>query len=118
MSITHDLINLRLATYGTLAPGRANYHQLAELEGSWERGWVVGHLKNVGWGAGMGYPGLTLDPAGPRVEVHLFQSNDLPFHWERLDRFEGDGYQRSAVSVETDHGRKMAWIYVLSSAAE
>lgn len=41
-----------LATYGTLAPGRANHHQLAELQGHWQAGHVTGHLvahEGIAW---------------------------------------------------------------------
>ncbi|MEO0767722.1 MAG: gamma-glutamylcyclotransferase family protein [Pseudomonadota bacterium] len=103
-----------LATYGTLAPGRANAHQLKDLQGQWSRGHVHGHLKEAGWGAQMGYPGLILDPQGDAVEVHLFQSADLPAHWARLDAFEGAGYVRVAVSVETESGPIPAHIYALA----
>ena len=41
----------RLATYGTLAPGRVNHHQLDGLEGQWLQGHVRGTLVASGWGA-------------------------------------------------------------------
>jgi len=69
-----------LATYGTLAPGRANAHQLSDLTGTWSQGVVRGHLKQAGWGADMGYPGLVLDPDGDQVTVDLFTSADLTEH--------------------------------------
>ena len=56
----------RLATYGTLAPGRPNHHQLDGLEGRWLKGHVNGMLVEAGWGASLGYPALVLDPAGRR----------------------------------------------------
>jgi gamma-glutamylcyclotransferase (GGCT)/AIG2-like uncharacterized protein YtfP len=84
----------RLATYGSLAPGRSNHHQLDGLEGRWLAGRVNGTLVAAGWGAGLGYPALTLDPDGPEISVEVFESVDLPAHWERLDAFEGPGYQR------------------------
>jgi len=90
----------RLAVYGTLAPGRPNEHQLFGLTGTWTKGIVRGHLKPAGWGAAQGYPGLTLDPNGPDVPVQLFESGDLPAHWDRLDRFEGEDYRRIEVDVE------------------
>lgn len=102
----------RLATYGTLAPGRPNHYQLAGLRGRWLKGIVRGRLVAEGWGAALGYPALVLDPAGDPVEVHLFESPDLPLHWARLDAFEGDGYRRAAVGVETPEGILEAWIYV------
>ncbi|WP_299042748.1 gamma-glutamylcyclotransferase family protein [uncultured Tateyamaria sp.] len=104
----------RLATYGTLAPGRANADQLEGIQGKWSLGRVRGHLKAAGWGAQMGFPGLILDPNGPEVEVHLLHSKDLPDHWSRLDAFEGPGYARVAVPIETDAGTVVAFIYALA----
>ena len=104
----------RLATYGTLAPGRANHHHLAHLDVQWQVGWVHGHLRQAGWGASMGYPGLTLDPDGPSVEMHLFESDALPDHWAHLDAFEGDEYRRTPVTVHTPQGDRDAWIYALA----
>jgi gamma-glutamylcyclotransferase (GGCT)/AIG2-like uncharacterized protein YtfP len=104
----------RLATYGTLAPGRVNHHQLAGLSGLWRQGTVRGRLVAEGWGAKLGYPGLVLDPRGPLVEVFLFESPDLPGHWSRLDAFEGTGYRRAVTQVRTPEGEWDAWIYVLA----
>jgi gamma-glutamylcyclotransferase (GGCT)/AIG2-like uncharacterized protein YtfP len=105
----------RLAVYGTLAPGRPNHHQLAGLKGGWARGTVRGVLVPEGWGATLGYPALILDPNGPSVDVHLFESPDLPGHWRRLDAFEGAGYRRVATTVETDTGEVAAFIYVAAA---
>jgi len=103
----------RLATYGTLAPGGPNQHQLDELDGRWLEGQVNGTLTDAGWGASLGYPALTLDPHGPAVNVHVFESADLPAHWSRLDRFEGPGYQRVTTTVHTATAGVPASIYVL-----
>ena len=105
----------RLATYGTLAPGRPNDHQLADLNGHWRQGTVRGRLVEEGWGAKLGYPGLILDPSGHAVAVHLFESPDLPGHWRRLDAFEGAGYRRVVTRVRTADGDLEAWIYVLEA---
>jgi gamma-glutamylcyclotransferase (GGCT)/AIG2-like uncharacterized protein YtfP len=78
-------IDHRLATYGTLAPGRVNHHQLARLAGTWTTGTILGRLVETGCGAALGYPALVCDPAGEAVSVHLFTSSDLPAHWARLD---------------------------------
>jgi gamma-glutamylcyclotransferase (GGCT)/AIG2-like uncharacterized protein YtfP len=86
-----------LATYGTLAPGRPNNGRLNELPGRWLVGHVRGSLPEAGWGATLGYPGLILDPYGPPVEVHVFESGALPHHWGRLEAFEGSGYRRRRV---------------------
>ncbi|GAB94852.1 gamma-glutamylcyclotransferase (GGCT)/AIG2-like uncharacterized protein YtfP [Kineosphaera limosa] len=94
----------RLAVYGTLAPGGPNEHHLAGMAGSWTPGSVRGHLYPDGWGAALGYPGIVLDPHGPAVPVQVFDSPDLPDHWERLDTFEGPGYRRVPVQVTTGPG--------------
>ncbi|PWU08939.1 MAG: gamma-glutamylcyclotransferase [Terriglobia bacterium] len=104
----------RLASYGTLAPGRVNHHQLAGLKGRWQRGTVHGKLFEIGWGAALGYPGLILDPSGPLVEVQVFESLDLPDHWSRLDEFEGPEYRRVVTQVRTDDGELSAYIYVVA----
>ena len=103
----------RLATYGTLAPGRPNHHQLDGLEGRWLKGHVNGMLVEAGWGASLGYPALVLDPAGSAIAVDVFESVDLPAHWARLDTFEGPGYKRVVTSVYLATGDGDASIYVL-----
>lgn len=105
-------IDHRLATYGTLAPGRVNHHQLAGLAGTWTTGTIRGRLVETGWGAALGYPALVLEESGDALPVHLFTSPDLQAHWARLDAFEGVGYRRGAVVVETAEGGVSAWIYL------
>ena len=56
----------RLATYGSLAPGRPNHHQLDGLEGRWSEGDVYGRLVDAGWGASLGYPALIPTPMARR----------------------------------------------------
>ncbi|MFC3713219.1 gamma-glutamylcyclotransferase [Sphingoaurantiacus capsulatus] len=102
----------RLASYGTLAPGRVNHHQLDGLTGAWREGVVRGTLVPDGWGATFGYPALVLGEDGAPVDVWLFESLGLPAHWQRLDAFEGDGYRRVIARVETADGDVNAWIYV------
>ena len=94
----------RLATYGTLAPGHPNDHQLDELDGHWLEGYVQARLIDAGWGASLGFPAMILDPHGSPVHVHVFESADLPAHWSRLDDFEGPGYQRVVTTVQTPSG--------------
>lgn len=105
----------RLATYGTLAPGRVNHDQLADLKGCWRQGTVRGRLVEAGWGAEIGYPGLILDPLGQDIEVYVFESLELPDHWLRLDAFEGAGYRRVATQVCTVDGDLDASIYVIDA---
>ena len=104
----------RLATYGTLAPGRSNHGQLSDLPGRWLVGRVRGSLVDAGWGAKFGYPALILDADGSLIDVDVFESPALPRHWQRLDAFEGPGYRRVAVEVATAEGALPASIYVLA----
>ena len=106
---------IRLATYGTLGPGRSNHHQLSGLNGKWTRGTVRGKRVVKGWGAAQGYPGLILDPKGEIIEVDLFLSEELPEHWDRLDTFEGDEYRRVLTDVSTPEGTVEAYIYVIAA---
>lgn len=105
-----------LATYGTLAPGRANHHHLSNLGGRWLTGKVRGNLVQRGWGAEFGYPALIPADDGDEIEVYLFLSPDLPQHWKRLDEFEGAEYRRARIRVETDTGLVEAWIYLDAQA--
>ncbi len=111
-----DGAETRLAVYGTLAPGEPNHHQLSALEGIWRDGQVTGWLVAEGWGAALGYPALVPDPAGGTIAVKLFESAELPQHWHRLDAFEGEGYRRVPIVVETDSGAVEASIYVAAEA--
>ena len=104
----------RLATYGTLGPGRSNHHHVAGIAGRWFTGTVTGRLLPEGWGAALGYPALVLDPAGDPVAVHVLESADLPAHWARLDAFEGPGYRRVPVAVRTVDGDVVASLYELA----
>ena len=105
----------RLATYGTLGPGRSNHHQLAPLGGRWTTGWVRGRLVARGWGAAQGFPGLVLDPEGAALAVDLLEAGALGGHWDRLDAFEGPEYRRVVTEVVTQDGAIAACIYVLAS---
>jgi gamma-glutamylcyclotransferase (GGCT)/AIG2-like uncharacterized protein YtfP len=113
MTVQPPAAALRLATYGSLRPGRPNHHQLDGLRGRWSAGHVHGRLVDAGWGAALGYPALVPDEDGPAVEVEVFESADLPEHWTRLDEFEGPAYERVAVVVHGPDGDVPASIYVL-----
>ena len=82
------------------------------MRGQWRAGKVRGHLVEKGWGAALGFPALILADDIAQVDVQMFESSDLPNHWQRLDAFEGNEYRRVAVKVETADGPFEAWIYV------
>lgn len=104
----------RIFIYGTLAPGKPNEHVMADIPGEWEPAKVRGHLREEGWGAALGYPGIILDPEEGEVQGLLFSSSELGKHWDRLDEFEGEGYERVLTRAVTPDGRKFdAYIYCL-----
>jgi gamma-glutamylcyclotransferase (GGCT)/AIG2-like uncharacterized protein YtfP len=90
--------------YGTLCPGRPNAHILENISGSFEQGEVKGHLYEKGWGAEIGYPGIVLDSNGESVSGYVFTSEHLSVHWQSLDEFEGDAYERVIANVEPSNG--------------
>ncbi len=109
----------RLAVYGTLAPGRENYHMLESLSGTWSRGTVRGSLHPEGWGATHGYPAIVLDDDGGEVEVFILESRELPAHWARLDEFEGSEYKRAIAKVRNRQNEVIeCCIYVLNQDQE
>ncbi len=105
-----------LFVYGTLGPGRPNEHILSAVEGTWEDASVNGHLKPQGWGAEMGYPGISaLDDTGDEIKGYILHSDKLNYHWNELDRFEGEEYKRVLTKVKTkDKVTVEAYIYILS----
>ncbi len=104
----------RLFVYGTLAPGRPNENVLGNVPGTWQPATVRGGLLKQGWGAEARFPGIVLDEDGPEVHGMLFSSAKLSEHWERLDHFEGDGYERVLTSTRLRGGETaVACIYVL-----
>ena len=104
----------RLFVYGTLGPGRPNEHVLADIGGTWQSASVTGRLRQAGWGAEMGFPGLDLDDQGDEIEGFLFVSENLSTQWEILDAFEGEGYQRVSTRVMLeDKSTVNAFIYTL-----
>lgn len=107
----------RLFVYGSLAPGRANAHVLADLHGTWQPASVKGTLRQEGWGAALGFPGIVLGDGG-EVSGQVFTSKELPRHWARLDAFEGEGYARVLANVRLQDGCEVeAYIYCLAGVA-
>ena len=106
----------RLFVYGTLGPGRPNEHVLTAIGGTWKTATVTGTLRNEGWGAELGYPGIDLDENAGEVEGFLFVSENLSVHWAALDKFEGEAYKRVLVKVKfEDRSMVDAHIYILRS---
>ena len=104
----------KLFVYGTLGPSGPNEHILGNIGGSWEIASVTGTLHNKGWGAAMGYPGITLDKVGETVNGFLFSSDNIAEHWSELDEFEGEAYERVLTTVTLQNKTVVdAFIYTL-----
>ncbi len=99
-----DFPSHRLAVYGSLAPGKKNHHMMTGMQGIWRKATLRGSLLDRGWGAGEGFPGFVWDGAETAIAAQVFTSNDLPQHWQRLDKFEGEEYRRVLVPVEIEGG--------------
>lgn len=104
----------RLFVYGSLQPGGPNEHVLSKIEGEWEAATVKGFLKEEGWGAGIGYPGLVLDEHGIEVRGSVLAAPDLSAVWDTLDQFEGEEYRRVLSTVNLSSGEQVnAYVYIL-----
>ena len=109
----------RLFVYGTLGPGRPNEHILSAIGGDWAPASVRGTLRQEGWGAALGYPGIDLDENGNEVAGFLFTSEKLADHWIALDAFEGAAYTRVLTTVTLQDGSTVdASIYALRVAVD
>lgn len=103
-----------LFVYGTLMPNCPNGHILENIVGKFVPATVKGFLKDAGWSASMGYPGIVLDENGDTIHGFLFYSHNLINHWDYLDDFEGEEFIRSEVKVERyDEMDVDTYIYVL-----
>ncbi|MGB5792459.1 gamma-glutamylcyclotransferase family protein [Poseidonibacter sp.] len=108
-----------LFVYGTLMPNCPNGHVLENIVGKFVPATVKGYLKDAGWSASMGYPGIKLDEKGDTVHGYLFYSNNLINHWDNLDEFEGEEFERQEVNVERyDELDVDTFIYVLKASEE
>lgn len=104
----------RLFVYGTLSPDGPNRHVLAQIGGDWVPASVRGHLHEAGWGAEIGYPAIVLDECADPVEGYLLVSANLAEHWDELDGFEGEEYERVVTLAKLqDRTTVDAFIYVL-----
>jgi len=103
-----------LFVYGTLMPNCPNGHVLEKINGKFVPATVKGNLKNAGWSASMGYPGIKLDQEGDTVHGYLFYSHNLINYWDYLDEFEGAEFQREEVVVTRyDELEVDTYIYVV-----
>ena len=103
--------SVKLAIYGTLAPGKVNHHHIAGLGGTWSDAAVRGRLGRVPCGIHQGLPAIVLDPAAALLPLKVLVCERLPAAWSRLDAFEGEEMQRLLVALEGEGA--VANIYAL-----
>lgn len=109
----------KLFIYGSLQPGGPNNHIMEKIGGDWAPATVKGHLKEAGWGADIGFPGIMIDESGDEVKGYIFSSDNLGSHWDGLDDFEGDGYRRILVPATLEDGKQVeVYIYALKDTAQ
>ena len=103
----------RLAVYGSLAPGKANYPVLAGIPGVWQEGFVRGELHDIG-----SLLALRWRPGGEKIPVKVFMSDALDKQkWSQLDYFEGIRYRRILVPIKMLTGATVvANLYEVQSA--
>ncbi len=103
-----------LFVYGTLMPNAPHGEVLEKIGGKFVPATIKGKLIGAGWSASMGYPGIKLSPKEDVIHGYLFYSHNLCDHWEYLDDFEGEEFERHSVTVERyDETNVETFIYVL-----
>lgn len=108
-----------LFVYGTLMPNCPHGDVLNKIGGKFIPATVKGNLKDAGWSASMGYPGIKLDEQGDTIHGFLFYSNNLINHWDYLDEFEGAEFERQEICAERyDEFEVDTYIYVLKADDE
>ncbi len=95
-------------------PGEENAEILENIGGTWQVASVKGDLI-PDCEATEGYPVMTLNELGKKINGFVFSSQDLAKHWSDIDEFEGDGYQRIKTRVELEGGKTLEVnVYVLA----
>lgn len=106
----------RLFVYGSLKPGGPNHHIIDDIGGDWAAATINGRLLKSGWGAELGYPALEIDPQADPVEGFVFTSDRIAEHWNDLDAFEGQDYQRVIARADLVNNESVeTFVYVLRS---
>jgi gamma-glutamylcyclotransferase (GGCT)/AIG2-like uncharacterized protein YtfP len=106
-----------LIIYGSLAPGESNHAVMEPIKGEWKKATIKGKLHEGGWGSSLGYNGFVSvnNEEAEIINCYVLFSDDLPAHWDYLDKFEGDGYTRIETDYELENGKKgIGFIYALN----
>jgi len=105
----------RLFVYGTLRPGESNEKFLTNIPGKWMNASIRGIYFPTGYGATQGYPVLVPDENGQLIHGQVLEANFTQSHWQLLDDFETEAYERVLKTVVTEGGASLsAFVYILN----
>lgn len=98
-----------LFVYGTLKPGGEAHHFFDRISGSWSDAFCFGNwIDDID----IGYPIISLDTKGEKIEGKLFQSNELKKIIKKIDKYEGAEYKRAVAKIYLHNGSSVkAYIY-------
>ena len=98
-----------LFVYGTLKPGREANHYFDQIQGLWLDAYCFGNWVND---IDSGYPIISLNKNGKKIEGKLFHSNQLKNIIKEIDKYEGEEYKRVITKIYLYNGSSVkAFIY-------
>lgn len=101
-----DYPSKKLAIYGTLLPGEINYDIISNIRGEWTEAKTKGKKEVKD-----NLPTFLWDISAEYIDIKVFISDQMDFEFERLDRFEGDMYNRILIPVKIHDKTIVANIY-------
>ena len=98
-----------LFVYGTLKPGGEAHHFFDQIPGSWSDAYCFGNwISDID----IGYPIISLDTNGEKIDGKLFYSKQLQNIIKEIDEYEGEEYKRVTAKIHLNNGTSVqAFIY-------
>tara|TARA_X000000950_G_scaffold245972_1_gene303099 strand:- start:126 stop:452 length:327 start_codon:yes stop_codon:yes gene_type:complete len=98
-----------LFVYGSLKPGEKAHHYFDQIQGIWCDAYCFGNwIDDID----IGYPIISLDTNGEKIEGKLFHSNQLQNIIKEIDQYEGEEYKRVITKIYLNNGSSLeAFIY-------
>tara|TARA_B100000963_G_scaffold357876_1_gene381090 strand:- start:1658 stop:1984 length:327 start_codon:yes stop_codon:yes gene_type:complete len=98
-----------LFVYGTLKPGGEANHYFDQIQGSWFDAYCFGNWVDD---IDIGYPIISLNKNGEKIEGKLFYSNQLKNIIKKIDEYEGEEYKRVIAKIHLFNGSLVkAFVY-------
>ena len=98
--------------YGDTRPGERDHYVVARISGSWTVGAVRGYGVVLDWGPAAGLAGFVPARDGQSIPVSVLISDKLEQNLRQVDEYEGPGFRREVIAVETEGAVIDAYIYV------